>query len=281
MLITNCSKRLVFLLAIVCIGSSASAVELEPIENKRFVPNSLARFEMVLGRLQLSTEYFRIGAAHERSKLDDGRERTRSISISTMRGMPTLQVRDVGGNEEVQLSFKADRKVDIVRSVGIDGGRYKLTYQQPDEGLVSLRVEFDDGREALEFKSRSLWHLAMAEPLAFDTYMQPCLSRLEPSWQINRSIVEVRGLMNNVVHPSDTKEIERLIEHLDAEFSSERDAAFLQLRSMGVATEYQLRQSLKADLSSQQQVSIKRLLSMIQPTGNDTPMRIAVWLSGE
>jgi hypothetical protein len=260
---------------------TSSAVELEPIKSKRFVPDSWARFEMVLGRLQLSTEYFRIGATHERSKLDDGRERTRSISISTMRGKPTLQVRDVGGNEEVQLSFKADRKVDIVQSVENDRGGYKLTYHQSDKGPVSLRVDFNDGRDALEFESRSLWHLAMAEPLAFDTYMQPCLSRLEPSWQINRSIVAVRGLMNNVVHPSDTKEMEGLIGQLDAEFSSERDAAFLQLRSMGVAAEYQLRQSLKADLSSQQEVSIKRLLSMIQPTGNDTPMRIAVWLSGE
>jgi len=260
---------------------TSSAAELKPIETNRFVRATLARFELVLGRLQLSTEYFRIGAAHERSTLDDGRERTRSISISTYRGKPTLQYRDNGGEEEVQLNFKADRKVEIERSVGSNVDRYKLSYHQPDEGPIALRVEFCDGRKTLEFTSCSLWHLAMEEPLAFDAYVKPCLSRLEPSWQITRSVSVVRELLVNPLHQCDAKEVERLIEQLDAELSSERYAALSRLESMGVAAEHRLRQSLSADLSSQQETSIKRLLSTLQPMGNDTPMRVAVWLSGE
>lgn len=260
---------------------TSSATELKPVESKRFVPSALARFELVLGRLQLSSEYFRIGAAHERSKLDDGRERTRSISISTLRGKPTLQFRDQGGDEEVHLSFKADRQVDILLTTGRGSDQHTLTYQQPAEGPISVQIEFQDGRASLDFKTRSLWHLAMDEPHAFDTYLQPCLSRLDSSWQVTRSVGTVRGLMSKPMHHCDPKDIERLIEQLDAELSADRSAALSQLESMGIAAEHSLRCSLDADLSSQQEMSINRLLSRIQPTGNDTPMRVAIWLSGE
>ena len=281
MLHANCSKLAVLLLATACGGLIACATEPKSIETKRFVPAALARFELVLGRLQLSSEYFRIGAAHERSTLDNGRERTRSISISTQRGKPTLQFRDKGGDEEVQLSFKADRQVDILQSAGSDHDQYKLTYHQPSEGPVSVRVEFSNGSKALEFKSRSLWHFAMDEPRVFDAYMQPCLTRLDPSWQIARSVEAARALMNNPLHQFDQNEVVRLIEQLDAEFSAERNAALAQLESMGIAAEHSLRQSLTAELSSQQETAIRRLLATIQPAGNDTPMRLAVWLSGE
>ncbi len=275
------TKVAALMLATACFGRALNAAGPQPVETQRFFPSALASFELVLGRLQLSSESFLIGAAHERSKLADGRERTRSVSISTYRGKPTLQFRDSGGDEDVQLSFKADRKVEIVQSVRRDVESYKLSYLQPAEGPVSLRVEFGDGRNAIDLKARSLWHLAMEEPNAFSDYMQPCLSRLEPGLQIARTISDVKDIMNNPLHHSDTQEIERLIEQLDAELSSERYNAACQLESLGVVAEYRLRQSLSSSNSIQQASSIKRLLSTLQPTGNDTPMRVAVWLSGE
>lgn len=282
MLNAHCWKRTVLLLATVSVALTTSAFEPDRGgEGKRFIPASLARFEIVLGRLQLSNEYFRIGAAFERAHLEDGRERTRSISISTYRGRPTLQFQDSGGDENIQLSFKADRKVDIEQTVGRDQDSYSMSYHQTSDGSISLRVDFGNGRESLEFKSQSLWHLATEEPRAFDAYMLPCLNRLEPSWQIARTIEAVRGLKKIPLNKDDAKEFNRLIEQLDAELSAERTAAMSELESMGVAAEPRLRQCLTAQLTSQQEQSVKRLLSGLQPSGNDTPMRIAIWLSDE
>lgn len=281
MLNAHCYKLAVILLAIAGWGIASGATEPTASGNKRFVPASLARFEIVLGRLQLSTEHFRIGAAFERSLLEDGRERIRSISISTYRGRPTLQFRDSGGDEEVQLSFKADRKVDIQQSVGIDRERYTLSYHQLDEGPVVFSVAFCDGRNPLEFKSSSLWHLALEEPQVFDEYLQPCLARLDPTWQIEHMATTIRRLKKNAEQEDAPQAFERLIAQLDADLSKDRSAAMLQLEAMGVTAEPRLRSSLSTDLTSQQEQSVRRLLSSLQPVGNDTPMRISVWLAGE
>jgi hypothetical protein len=281
MLNAHCSKLAVFLLATAGWGLMSGASESTPSESKRFVPASLARFELVLGRLQLSTEHFRIGAAFERSLLEDGRERIRSISISTYRGRPTLLFRDSGGDEEVQLSFRADRKVDIQQSVGSDRNRYTLIYHQSDEGPVAFSVVFYDGRDPLEFKSSSLWHLALEQPQVFDEYLRPCLARLDPNWPIKHLATTIRPLKKSAEQESDTQAFDRLIEQLDADLSKDRSAAMSQLEAMGVTAEPRLRQSLSTDLTSQQEQSVRRLLSSLQPVGNDTPMRIAVWLSGE
>ena len=280
MLFAHCSK-LAILLAMVCVAMTADATEPKPIESKRFVPASLARFELVLGRLQLSSEYFRIGAAHERTVLDNGRERARSLSISTLHGKPSLQFRDQGGDEEVQLNFKADRQVDILLTSGRESDQHKLTYHQPAEGPISVRVEFSDGRQALAFQSHSIWHLALHEPQFVVTYVRPCLSRLDPTWQLARTVEDARKLMNNPLQPSDPLHVKRLIEQLDADLSTERHVARSQLELMGIAAEHPLRHSLTTELSSQQQTSIKQLLNAIQPIGNDTPMRVAMWLSTE
>lgn len=282
MTIATCTKLAFLLPAIVCFGGNAAfATESPSVEIKRFIPNTSARFELVLGRLQLSSEFFRIGSAHDRSKLANGNERTRSISISTQRGKPTMQFRDNGGEEEVYLSFKADQNVDIVHTIGSGSDCYKLSYHQPHLGPITLRIEFRDGREAIELVSNSLWHLAINETQIFETYMQPCLSRLEPSWQISRTVAAARALTISPLTQSGYEEVERLIVQLDAQGSAERASAMTRLESMGIAVEHQLRHSLTTDLSSQQETSVNRLLNTIQPMGNDTPMRVAVWLASE
>ena len=280
MRLAYCSN-LAILLAMACVAVTSDATEPNPIESKRFFPTALARFEIVLGRLQLSPEYFRIGAAHERTTLADGRERARSLSISTLRGKPSLQFRDQGGDEEVQLSFKADRQVDISLTSGRESDQHKLTYHQPADGPISVHVEFSDGRQTLDFQSRSIWHLAINEPQFVDAYLQPCLWRLDPTWQIARTVEDARQLINNPLQPNDAMQINRLIAQLDAELATERYAAWSQLELLGIAAEHPLRRSLTTELSIQQQTSVRRLLNTIQPIGNDTPMRVAIWLSTE
>lgn len=266
---------------LMAIAGMAPAERTQATLEKRLIPPQIVRFEVVLGRLRLSPEYFRIGAAHERQMLEDGRQRTRSISISVLHGEPTLKFSDQGGDEEIQLSFNADHQVDIRVHTGRGGDSQKLTYHQPCEGPLAVRVESTDGRAALQFEARSLWHLAIDQPEFFEAYLSPCLARLDGSWDFARNAAAVRSLQNNSVRPSDLQLISKMVEQLAAGTAAERHSATLQLEGLGLAAELPLRAALTADLSSQQRAAIHKLLDAFQPTGHDTPMRIAVWLSGE
>ncbi len=268
----------VCIMLFVC-ATAASAQQLEHKHESRLIPSHLVRFELVLGRLQLSPEYFRIGAAHERAILSGDRERVRSISVSVMRGKPTLQFQDRGGDETWNVTFKSDHLVDILFSSGTGAERQILTYHQPVEGPISVKVEYGDGRTTQQVQSRSLWHIAFNEPEFFETHLQPMLMRLDPSWDVARITAEARGLLNKPVHPSEAAAVRALVEKLDSSTGSERYAANVELERLGLAAELPMRECLKAELSHQQRLAIEKLLAAMQPVGNDTPMRLAVWMS--
>ena len=246
----------------------------------RLIPTRLVNFEVVLGRLQLSPEYFRIGPIHDRVVLEDGRERRRSVSVSVLRGKPTLQFQDHGGDETWSVYFKSESVVQIVRSTRDARGEYKVTYQQPANGAVVLKVEFEDGRPAREATARSLWHLAAEEPELFDAYLRPILKLLEPSWDLESLVAAARQsssqLQNQV---SDRLQVNELVKQLDCDVAAKRRAAAVELEQTGLAVEAQLRDSLSTALTQQQRLAINKLLGSMQPVGNDTPMRLAVWLS--
>jgi len=260
-------------------ATAASAQQLEHKHESRLIPSHLVRFELVLGRLQLSPEYFRIGAAHERAILTGDRERVRSISVSVMRGKPTLQFQDRGGDETWNVTFKSDHLVDILFSSGTGAERQILTYHQPVEGPISVKVEYGDGRTAQQVQARSLWHIAFNKPEFFETHLQPMLMRLDPSCDVARITAEARGLLNKPVHTSEAAAVHSFVQKLDAASASERSAATVELGRLGLAAELPLRECLQTELSHQQRLAINKLLTAMQPVGNDTPIRLAVWLS--
>ncbi len=248
------------------------------------LPSRLVRFELVLGRLQLSPEYFRIGTAHEHTELADGRHRVRSVSISVMRGKPTLQFQDRGGNETWSVFFKSDNLVDIVFSDSDSIGKRTLTYHQPSTGPVIAKVEFTDGRSKREVQARSLWHIASQDRKFFDTHLRPILNRIDPSWDLERLTAQIDLAANNRLHQSESKQSDSeqvavLLQQLNSEFAAERAVAFLALQNLGLAAETSLRDAIATDLTSHQRLSIDKLIAAMQPVGNDTPMRLSVWLA--
>ena len=268
------------------VGTEPNAAREE--SEQRLLPSHLVRFEVVLGRLQLSPEYFRIGSAHDQTVIEDGRTRMRSISVSVMRGKPTLQFQDHGGDETWSVFFKPDNVVEIVNSVKEDRGLRTLTYHQSSRQLthqstarsVTASVEYSDGRAKREVHARSLWHVAAAEPEFFDAHLRPLLERLEPSWDVDRLVAEVRNPKNKSLHQSESSQVEQLVSQLDSPVATVRTAAALELERLGLAAESDLSDRLASDLSSQQNLTIRKLISGMQPVGNDTPKRLAVWFAG-
>ncbi len=251
---------------------------------KCLLPSHLVRFELVLGRLQLSPEYFRVGTAHDHSELIDGRKRVRSVAISVMCGKPTLQFQDRGGDESWSVFFKSDNVVDIVFSDCDEIGKRTLIYHQPSTGPVVASVEFGDGRLKREVQARSLWHIASQDREFFDSYLLPVLKRIDPSWDLARLATQAELSSNKRLHRSDSQQrdsqqVSALVQQLNSELAKERDVAFLALQTLGLAAETSLRDAIATDLTSHQRLSIDKLIAAMQPVGNDTPMRLSVWLA--
>ncbi len=257
----------------------AIAQPVEPKLEPRLIPSHLVRFELVLGRIQLSPEYFRIGTAYDRTILTGERERVRSISVSVMRGKPTLKFQDRGGDEAWNVTFKSDHLVDILFSVGVGAESKTLTYHQPSDGPITAKIGYGDGRTAEQVQALSLWHIAFENADFFEAHLQPMLMRIDPSWEVASVTTATRDLLNKPLHRSEAAAIRVLVDKLDAAISSERCAANVELEGLGLAAEMPLRECLGTELSHQQRVVIEKMLAAMQPVGNDTPMRLAVWMS--
>ncbi len=246
----------------------------------RLISSQLVQFELVLGRIQLSPEYFRIGSAHERIDLEGGRERNRSISVSVMRGAPTLQYQDRGGEESIQLVFKARHAAEIHWSRPTSEGRTVVTYRQPPEGSVTLEVQCDT-RPKLCIEAASLWHVAMKDRDTFAKHFQPLLVRLEPSWDFDSKLKEIDALTRQTLERADPSHTKSLIEQLDAPKLAARSEAEQQLLALGLVAESQLQHARTTELSNQQRAAVDRILNNLRPTGNDSSMRVAIWISGD
>lgn len=260
-------------------ATSANAQSAAQESRTCLVRNDLVVFELVLGRLQLSPETFRIGTVHERTPISGDRERVTSTSVSVLRGRPTLQYQERGGDETWRIACKSDHFVHVLYSLGSGVECQTLTYQQPVSGPVSAKVEYGDGRSVEQVQGVSLWHIAIEEPDFFGAHLQPLLMRLNPSWDVAALVANTQNLMNKPVHQSDSVRIQSLVRKLDDPCSAERSAAALELGQMGLAAEQQLCKCLTKDLSPQQKLVIEKLIAAMQPVGNDTPMRLAVWMS--
>jgi hypothetical protein len=263
---------------VTCFATYASG-QVEPL---RLIPPHIAQFEMVLGRLQLSPEYFRIGTFHDRSLSTEGRERVRTTTVAFSKGQASLQYSDANGPDPVRLRFAANREVSIDLTSRNDDCTYRLIYQQPSEGDLFIRVEFFDGHPAKEMTVRSLWHLVVVDRVFYKTYLEFPLRALEPTWDLCRTIDEVQKYTaDRRVTSHGTVDFEAAIENLDAPKTQERTCAYRQLQGCGLSVESLLRQRLATPLSPNQRQSVHHLLASIQPRGADDSVRVALWLAGD
>jgi hypothetical protein len=269
---------LVPLLAIPSAHASNGTAIREPL-----LPRQLVTFEIVLGRLQLSQETFRIGSAHEKIELDDGGQRLRSIAVSLLRGRPTMHFQDLGGQECWRIQCKPSNQVEIWFTPGSKAEYQSFHYLQPAEGPISIEVSFEDGRPAHRAEALSLWHLQLNDPHFFNAYVETVLLHIEPAWDLRRTGNEIRQLLAAHPHRSTSADATReALLHLDSQNAAERVASSLELKRLGLAAQLELLATLQEQsITCQKRCAVAQMVEEIQPSGNDTAMRVAIWLEGD
>lgn len=261
-------------------SSRSSSVNVE-----RLIPTQIASFRVVLGRLELSPECFRIGSMHERRTLPNGHEHVRSVSVSVKGDHPTLTFSDRGNGEDWTVHFGADGTAQI-ELVTMDVGSGKrsgsVKYLQPAFGPVEIRLTFADGRPESSLKIPSLWHLVIFHRATFENHLQHIMQRLEPNWDLAETADYACQLLESGQVPSaDADLFTKLIEGLDSPELHQRTLAYHQLESAGLVVHQQLMASLDDRLSHHQRLSIRRLIDRSLPMGGDDSVRVALWMSGQ
>jgi hypothetical protein len=251
---------------------------------ERLIPRQIANFRIVLGRLQLSQENFRIGSIHERIEIGNGKVRIRSASVSIKDDRPTLVFSDRGSGQDWSIQMGSDDSALIVCSI-VDAPAsdiYKLELNQPSRGDIRLRVSYMDGRPSQTLQVASLWHLVIDHKDFFDRYLKTAIFRLEPSWDLTETAVEVQRLIGSGIVPRvEPSTIETAIALLNSPEPVERASAYHQLESAGITVQFQLEESLRGQLSSHQRMCLRRILGQTRPSGCDDSIRIALWMSGQ
>ncbi len=249
-------------------------------EEDRLIPAHIAQFELVLGRIRLSREYFRIGTFHDRAAIDNGGERLRVVNVTYTQGQSALQFSDQGGSQTVKLRLSSNGQAEFDFAVKQGDNPYRLMLHQPVEGPIEIKIE-DSGTLPLATRSAaSLWHLVLDDPQFFRQYVEGPLRKLEPSWDFLRVAEDVRSrIASQVEDSSASMTTDEAISDLDAPESDRRLIAYRFLESQGLEIESHLRAYWTKDLSANQRGSIRRLLRTLQPRGADDSMRIAIWLA--
>ncbi len=275
-------SRVVCLLVTLLVAAPGLCAEPNRQPRGRLLPRQLVAFEIVLGRLQLSQESFRIGSAHERIELAGNGQRTRSLSVSVLHGRPTLQFQDVGGEEEWKIQVKADQQVQLCFVSRVEPMFKTLTYEQPAVGPIAIEVSGQQGQPRHRVTADSLWHLLLENPDFFYTYIEPVLQRLEPAWEFHRSREQIIELVQDHAAPSTVSSVvASALVKLDSTSAAERSASCREIEKLGLSARIELQNARAHSNNCQQQCAIDQLLSELRPAGNDTAMRIAVWLQGD
>ncbi len=235
---------------------------------------------MVLGRIRLSREYFRIGTFHDRAAMENGSERLRVVNVTYAQGQSALQFSDQGGGQTVKLRLSSNGQAEYDFAVKQGDNQYRIVLHQPVEGPIKIEMEGSGTPQNATRSTASLWHLVLNDPKFFHDFVEGPLRRLEPSWDFFRIAEEVRGrIASQSDSVSAAKATDEAIMDLDAPEADRRLIAYRFLESRGLEIESHLRAQLANDLSANQRGSIRRLLRTLQPRGADDSMRIAIWLA--
>ena len=164
-----------------------------------------------------------------------------------------------------------------------DGTSQAIVYLQEPRGDILLSVQSADGPPC-EYRSPSLWHLLLAHPAACEQHLVEVLKMLRPDWQVEIESALVRAtLLQGLAESQATsrKEVELLVQQLaDREYSI-RQRADRELRSRGRFAICFLNDIDPSTLDSEQRLRIQCIQESMTFDIEDTPARVAAWLSND
>ncbi len=268
--------------ATVTSGSKASGAE--PPSSPVYLPAQLqwVNFEMVMGRLTLSSARYRSNKT--RTVLDEASGTRQVFSLSVERSGTTARFELNQPQSQLTITVKQNGSARLTLIPLEDPGAItpvqavQVVFEQPSTGDMKLVI--GSGSHAREYKAKSFWHLAIAQPEVTATHLTPLLHKLRPHWHLDvaHNDLERAVLTAPAAYRVDRKRVTQLVQQLRANKFAERQQAYLELMEMGQGVLTVLDQFDRNTLDREQQFRIAAIRSSLTVTTGDTPARMARWL---
>lgn len=187
---------------------------------------------------------------------------------------------DPDGRLALQLCER--RKLTIERATNDPSRAPSVRYEQPQSGDVCLVVE---GAKRGKYSASSLWHLLLSQPVVCREHLTPMLEILCPDWQLAEQAAQIKAELLAIAAEadvaSDEKTWTRLVDELQSEYFSQRQAADARLRSGGRSAAAFLSRLDRKTLSAEQRLRIDQICRSLADGTTDTPQRVAAGLLGD
>lgn len=238
-------------------------------------------FRMVLGRVSLDVRKYRVGQF--RFKTDPNGKPTdsktiRSLNITLERGSPNLVLHRKHESQNWIIEAKGNGRTRL--QFDDSASDYSIVWDQPSHGIISIVVREGDKRTSL--KSLSLWHIWFERPEICKEHLFPMLSKVESNWNLELIALETDTRLKEALAISpivSEKKVRDLLQDFNANDSVIRDRAHRELRYLGLAALTPMMVTNLEPLGPEQSRRIQRLIQTMRPNTDDTPNRLASWLS--
>jgi hypothetical protein len=154
--------------------------------------------------------------------------------------------------------------------------RHVKISQSPQQGIEVVILK-DDHKQM--YQAPTWWHLLLAEPELSSSELIPLLTRLRPDWRLELQAGRIESLLRAQPLDDPIPPLDQLVGQLADDRFEVRRRADRELRAHGPLLLPFLNQLDSRRFSAEQRIRIARLREGLGSQGEDTPHRVAGWLS--
>jgi hypothetical protein len=279
-------KTKLVLMATVLVLPLATAILAEPPQQDSYPAKSLAaqrgwvRFGVVVGRLRVLNAQFGQSLSTHTEDPETGVHESFSINVGSQGTTVHYEI----NTPDVQLTadFRGRDRLELLRTPRTPAGGEALRLVQSPRGPIFLTV--GQGPQARHLRSDSFWHLMIEHREVCETHLLPVLYSLRPDWQLGATADEIEaGLLQLAAagRLPQTQHWAGLVRQLGHGTFNERRAAERELRKEGPAVVAYLKSLDPRNLDMEQRQRIRRVVAGLVSHTEDTPERVALWLTGD
>ena len=241
--------------------------------------SGVAQFRLALGRIVLDPFHYK--KVRLQAALGNETEDEEFVCVTANRGTPSLHYLCQRGRCRVTIDTLDTNAVRIESTIEHPSGVIEhLLFDQPAAGAIRIASSFDGDKR--QFKTNSLWHLMAEQPILFGQQIKPVLSLIFDAERLQANAREIEAhLKRQVIEQRrfTRADVDKLVHQLGSKRRARRIDAYTQLRDFGVSVLPLLDEIDPERLDLEQRHRINELKKHFDHQRNDTPARIATWLS--
>jgi hypothetical protein len=234
-------------------------------------------YHMVAGRITVTSAYQGTNMTFGPAQVDGHIER---LQIHINPDQIDFRFELSSADEELTIALAQGNQLAIVHQRAEP--KYELRFEQISDGPMELSLDAGEAKQSLG--ADSFWHLYLAEPEVVRRHLVPLLELLHPAWQLTSMGAAIEDALLGRARNSRQLAAQRwarLVDQLASTKFADREQAQRELQSAGPVVVPYLQSLNRNYLDAEQASRIRGLVESLSVGYEDTPDRIATWLSGD